>query len=201
MEPFWEAAYRDPDSEPFGAASPEIVEAARALPAGSCALDMGCGDGRNALCLAGHGLDVHAFDRSLAGVRKLRARAAAAGVPVQAWVQDIATFSFAREYDLVVAHGVLHLLGRDDWSRVLASIQRHTRAGGWNIVVVFTDRIPPPPDLEPLARGLFREDELRGHYRDWTVARWETYTLHDEHPGGLRHRHPINKIVARKPGA
>jgi hypothetical protein len=65
------------------------------------------------------------------------------------------------------------------------------------VVVVFTDRIPPPPDLAAHVRGLFTEGELRDQYRGWSVARWEAYTLEDEHPGGVRHRHPINKIVAR----
>ncbi|MEJ2217296.1 MAG: methyltransferase domain-containing protein [Gemmatimonadota bacterium] len=197
--PFWELLYEDPDAEPFGPPSPEIVEMATTLPHGAVVLDLGCGDGRNTLCLAEHGLLVDAFDVSMAGVRKVRSRARAAGVPVHAWVQDIATFSFRREYDLVVAHGVLHMLPRDAWHRALDSLQRHTRPGGWNIVVVFTDRLPPPDDLAPYMRGLFREEELLDRYRDWSVDRWEAYTLHDQHPGGVRHRHPVNKIVARKP--
>lgn len=197
--PFWESLYEDPDAEPFGPPSPEVVDMATRLPEGASVLDLGCGDGRNALCFAQHGLRVDAFDVSLPGIRKVRARAHDAGVSVQAWVQDIATFSFRREYDLVVAHGVLHMLPREVWQRALDSLRRHTRTGGWNIVVVFTDRLHPPDDLAPYMRGLFREEELLDRYRDWLVDRWEAYTLHDEHPGGVRHRHPVNKIVARKP--
>lgn len=52
--PFWDAAYRDPEAETFGPASKEIVELAAALPSGARALDIGCGDGRNALYLAQH---------------------------------------------------------------------------------------------------------------------------------------------------
>lgn len=196
--PFWESAYGDPDAETFGPPSEEVVEMATALGEGASALDLGCGDGRNALCLAEHGLNVDAFDFSPVGIEKLSSRARARAVTVRAWVQEIETFSFKREYDLVVAHGVLHLLERGVWRRVLDSIRRHTRPGGWNIVVVFTDRLPAPPDLAPHMRGLFREGELLEYYRDWSVARWEAYTLDDEHPGGVRHRHPINKVVAQK---
>jgi tellurite methyltransferase len=127
--PFWESTYRDPDAETFGPASEEVIEIAAALPKGGRALDLGCGDGRNALYLAEHGLYVDAFDFSMAGIQKLRSRVRAAGLGMRTWVQDIETFSFRREYDLVVAHGVLHLLERDVWRRVLDSIRRHTRSG------------------------------------------------------------------------
>jgi tellurite methyltransferase len=198
-QPFWESAYGDPAAETFGPASEEVVEIAAALPRGAYALDLGCGDGRNALCLAERGLHVDAFDVSAAGIQKVLSRARAADVPVRAWVQQIETFSFEREYDLVVAHGVLHLLERDVWLQVLDAVRRHTRPGGWNIVVVFTDRLPAPPDLAPYMRGLFREGELFDCYRDWLLHRREAYTLNDEHPRGVHHQHPVNKIVAQKP--
>lgn len=197
--PFWDSMYEDADAEPFGPPSEEVVEIAAVLPDGAFALDLGCGDGRNTLLLAEHGLYVDALDISAVGIEKLRSRARAAGVPVRAWVQDIGTFSFEREYDLVVAHGVLHLLGRDVWLHLLDSVRQHTRPGGWNIVAVFTDRLPPPPDLAPYMRGLFREGELLDCYAGWAVDRWEAYTLDDEHPGGIRHRHPVNKVMAQKP--
>lgn len=194
--PFWEAAYEDPAADAFGPASAEIVELCAALPAGARVLDIGCGDGRNALHLARRGLDVDAFDASPAGVRKLRARAPA-GSRLRAWVQDATTFAFPRDYDLIVMHGLLHLLEREARDALLDSARRHTRPGGWHVVAVFTDRLPPPPDLAPHMRGLFREGELRERYADWTGTDWAAYTLEDEHPGGIRHRHPVNRIVAR----
>jgi tellurite methyltransferase len=198
-KPFWESSYGDPNADTFGPPSDEIVEIAAVLPEGASVLDLGCGDGRNALCLAERGLRVDAIDVSEAGIKKARARAQAAGVSLRAWVQDIGTFAFQRSYDLVVAHGVLHLLERDVWRRLLELVRHHTRPGGWNVVVVFTDRLPPPLDLTPYMRGIFREEELLEYYRDWFVERWEAYTLDDEHPGGVRHRHAVNKIVVRRP--
>jgi tellurite methyltransferase len=197
--PFWEAAYRDLDVDTFGSVSEEIVELAATLPPGAYALDMGCGEGRNALYLADRGMEVHAFDLSLPGIHKLRSRAGAMAGRLQTWVQDIRTFTFRRQYELIVLHGVLHLLEREVWGRVLEAARYHTKSNGWHVVTVFTDRLPPPPDLAAHMRGLFKEGELREQYRDWSVSRWETYTLEDEHPGGVHHRHPINKIVAQKP--
>jgi tellurite methyltransferase len=197
--PFWEAVYQDQDADTFGAVSEEIVELAASFPTGASALDIGCGDGRNAAYLAESGVQVDAFDRSLPGIQKLRSRSRATAGYLQSWVQDVHTFSFRRQYDLIVLHGVLHLLDREVWSRVLESARCHTKPNGWNVVAIFTDRLPPPPDLAVDMRGLFKEGELREQYRDWLVGRWETYTLEDEHPGGVHHQHPINKIVAQKP--
>jgi tellurite methyltransferase len=197
--PFWEAMYADLEAETFGPASEEVLEIATRLSENALVLDVGCGDGRNAVCLAEHGLNVDAFDVSPSGIRKCRKRAAAQGVSVRTWVQDVGTFVFRREYDLVVAHGVLHLLERGVWTRLLKSIQRHTRVDGWNIVAVFTERLSPPPDLAPFMRGLFREGELLELYDGWFVEGWEAYTLEDEHPGGVHHEHPLNMIVAQRP--
>jgi hypothetical protein len=47
--------------------------------------------------------------------------------------------------------------------------------------------------------GLFREAELFERYDGWDIVLSKSYVLEDQHPGGSRHRHPINKIVARKP--
>ena len=197
-EPFWEAAYRDQDAETFGEPSEELVHIVAGLPRNARALDLGSGDGRNALYLAKEGLAVDAFDHSIAGIRKLKSRAARTGLSVRSWVQAIETYEFSRTYDLVLAHGVLHLLEPDVWRRVLEGMQRCTVPGGWNVAVVFTDRIPAPPDLAPHVRGEFREGDLLECYDGWTVERWEAYTLEDEHPGGIHHCHAVNRIVARK---
>jgi tellurite methyltransferase len=214
-EPFWEAAYRDAGAAPFGPPSEEVVRLAARLPAGAAVLDLGCGDGRNAIVFLENGADVDAVDRSEAGIRKLETRARAAGHIVasspqagpgaggdagrlNAWVQDLATFVFPRDYDAVIAHGVLHLLPPPLRDRLLADMQAHTAPGGWNVVTVFTDRLPSPPDLAPHTHGLFAEGELRDRYQGWKIEEWRAYTLQDEHPGGVRHSHAVNKIVARK---
>ncbi|MBP1775532.1 MAG: hypothetical protein H6Q86_1538, partial [candidate division NC10 bacterium] len=46
--------------------------------------------------------------------------------------------------------------------------------------------------------GLFREGELLEQYAGWRIALHRSYVLEDEHPGGIRHRHPVNKIVAQR---
>ncbi len=199
-QPFWEETYRDSGTATFGEASREIVELASRLPAGSRVLDMGCGEGRNALFVARRGFEVDAFDISEHGIDKLTAAAVKLGVGVNAWVEDMKSFEFSRSYDLVISHGVLHLLAREEWTRIIESMQAATKEGGVNVVAVFTDTLPTPEDLAPHVRGLFREGELLQIYSGWHIESFESYVKEDEHPHGIHHRHPINKIIARRPG-
>lgn len=196
-EPFWDQAFRD-DARPFGPPSAEVLELCARLPPCARVLDLGCGDGRNALPLAAAGHRVTGVDISKSGIEALRRRADAEGLEMEIVTADLRTFSPAGLYDLVIAHGVLHLLPRPERDRLIRRVMHRTRAGGWNVMAVFTTAIDPPPDLADLCCGLFVERELLLKYRGWEVEHFQSYVLEDEHPGGIRHRHPINKLVARR---
>jgi tellurite methyltransferase len=196
--PFWETAYQIPTGSTFGKPSAEIVALADALAPDAAILDLGCGEGRNALFLAERGFDVTAADVSEFGIAKLRSLAARSGRAVQAHVADMRSYRFDRKFDLIISHGCLHLIAREEWLGVLDRMKAHTQPGGYNVIAVFTDMLPPPPDLEPFCVGLFHEGELFTYYSDWLVTLQDSYVFDDEHPGGLRHTHPVNKIVARR---
>lgn len=212
VEPFWEAAYRA-DARPFGPPSPEILELLDRLPRHARVLDMGCGDGRNAIPLARAGHRVTAVDRSRWALTALRRAAVREGrapsdadepLGMEIVEADLATMCPLDDYHLVIAHGVLHLLAPADRDALIQRMKRHTLPGGWNVIAAFTDRIPPPPDLAPVCRGLFQERELLLHYGDWEIESFEAYTLEDrhpagpEHPEGVAHEHAVNKLVARR---
>jgi tellurite methyltransferase len=198
QEPFWEQAYRDGREDPFGSASPEILELAYSLKPGSHVIDLGCGAGRNALALARAGMVVTAVDVSHAACERLKIAAHDLAV-LQVIEQDLRSFDFALHYDLVIAHGVLHLLPRLDRIEVLERIKLNTVPGGINVIAVFTNQLPTPPDLAEVTLGLFDEGELFDAYRDWEIVLARSHTLHDEHPGGICHEHSVNKIIARRP--
>jgi len=161
-------------------------------------LDMGCGDGRNALYAAKLGYDVTATDISEAGISKVNRLANESGLIINAYVQDMREFEPVDSYDVVISHGCLHLLFRDEWLKVLNNIQAATTANGYNITLVFTNKVPPSDDMEPFMKGLFNEGELFEYYKDWTIHHQSSHTMQDDHGGGIRHVHAINRIIAQK---
>jgi tellurite methyltransferase len=195
--PFWEASYQDDDAATFGPPSSELDPVVASLPRGARALDLGCGDGRNTLHLARLGCEVDAVDISERGVGKLRRLLRREGLEARAWVQDAATLILRRSYHLVVCQGLLHLLPQDARLPLVERLKEATLPGGRHVVDAFSDRIPSPPDLAPFTPHLLAEGELARWYGDWGVS-FRSWTLQDEHPGGVRHRHAVNSVVARR---
>lgn len=98
----WDARHAARDPIESRHADPTLVEAAASLAPGT-ALDLGAGDGRNAVWLAAHGWQVTAVDFSTVAVERGRALAASSSIDVEwlredllAWTPPTATF------DLVV---------------------------------------------------------------------------------------------------
>lgn len=202
-KPFWEESYGRPGRlDTFGGGEPSaaLVRFAARLAWGSRVLDLGCGEGRQALYLAKRGFDVSAVDISEAGIAKVRQWAAAEEVAVKAEVCDMRQYAFPIPFDLVVCHGCLHLVQRHEWMEVIRRMKEATTPGGYNMVDAFTDEAPEPEDQRGLMVGLFHKGELLAQYDDWQVLERETYLLEHEHPGGPRHKHAGSSLVARKPG-
>lgn len=197
-QPFWETAYADLTAVTFGGPSQEIRDITSKLPIGAQVLDLGCGEGRNALFLAECGFDVTAVDISETGIRKLRALAERRGMAIRSEVGDMRDYSFSHPFDLIVSHGCLHLVERESWQDLIHEFKMQTNAGGYNVILVFTDAISPPDDLKDFCLGLFHEGELFSLYADWQIVLQQSYTLEDQHPGSSPHKHPVNKLVARK---
>ncbi len=198
-EPFWERTYGETGADTFGPPAEEVLALIPRLPAGASVLDLGCGDGRNALPLAAAGFRVTAVDKSVTGIEQLERAAAERGLDLDAVIQDLRDYRPTGDFDLVITHGVLHLLTPEVGKRLLADVKEVTRKGGWNVHAVFTDRLPQPADLAPFVLCPFAQGALARAYEDWAIELAESYILEDEHPGGIRHRHAIDKIVARRP--
>lgn len=197
-QPLWETTYADLEAKSFGDASQEILDLVLQLPQGGKVLDMGCGDGRNAIPLARAGFAVTAMDNSEAGIRKLNTLSGYEGIPIDSRIGDMTSFEYQEDYDLIISHGCLHFVEREQWEEIIDQFKAHTAPSGFNVITVFTNNIPAPPDLAPLCVGLFNESELYEKYSKWETILKKSYTFQDEHAGGIRHTHAANKLVARK---
>jgi tellurite methyltransferase len=199
---FWELGYQDINVSTLGEPSVEVVELVPALLPGARVLDLGCGEGRNALYLATRGCDVTAVDRSEAGLRKLSYMANRAGVSLTTHVADIATLDIEDEYALVMAHGFLHYLSKAEVGDLIGKVKEKTTPGGFNVYTYkyFNEEFPRPDEFRA-ARYLdsLGPNELREYYADWEIIRYDVYAKWDSHPGIPIHCHPVEKLVARKP--
>ena len=196
-KPLWEATYADINAKSFGDASQEILDLIPQLAPGAKVLDLGCGDGRNAIPLARAGLNVTALDISEAGILKLSTLAEREGLAITTGVADMTVFDYPEEYDLIILHGCLHFVRRNQWEKMIEEFKAHTAPSGFNVITVFTDTVLAPPDLAPLCLGLFREGELYDRYSGWETILRKSYTFQDQHAGGIRHTHAANKLVTR----
>ena len=198
-KPFWEIGYRDKNASTFAKGpTNDIASFYQNLKPNSFILDAGCGEGRNSIFLAGHGHRVDAFDLSEAGIEKARSIAAARGLDINFFVRDLADFTFERDYDVIMSHGVLHLPEKHNRDAFLAEAQKHTKPGGYNIIGVFTNRLPATPDNAPFTKSLFDVGELPAKYSGWKLIAHDEGTLRDSHPGGVSHEHAHERIIAQK---
>ena len=196
---FWEKTYLDSSVATFGKKpANDILKMSSSLKKDMTVLDIGCGEGRNSIYLSALGHNVDAFDVSEAGILKLKTIAEENKIKVNAWVQDLTTFIFSKTYDLIISHGVFHLVEKHDWQRIIKDIKENTNPGGLNIIGIFTNKLPATPDNAPFTKALFDEGELKELYADWNIIEFNAYVFEDEHPGGIWHKHAANNIIAMK---
>ena len=113
-----------------------LVEEVEHMPPGR-ALDLACGEGRNALWLAAQGWDVTAVDFSAVGLAKARRLATERGVKADFVEADVITWEPpARAFDLVIVM-YLHLLGEDRRRALLRAVT--ALAPGGTLLVVGHD--------------------------------------------------------------
>lgn len=91
----------------------DLVESGDLLP--GRAIDLGCGEGDNAIFLAQHGFQVTAVDFSPAAIAKAKAKARDAGADVDFLIDDLTQLAnVSGEFDLLVDYGTFDDLSTKD---------------------------------------------------------------------------------------
>lgn len=161
-------------------------------------LDLGCGEGRNAVHFARHGFEVVGLDLSLIGLEKTRRYAQEMGVRVETIHADIVHCELREIYDVLFSTGTLHYLPPDVRIRRFQNYKDCTSPDGINAFSVFVEKpfIPRAPDAEETAHA-YRSGELMGYYWDWEIL-FSTEEIFDCQSGGVPHRHAVDRIIARR---
>jgi len=162
----------------------QCLERVCALTPGRRALDLACGEGRNAIFLAQKGFQVTAVDISPRGVEKGASRAAELGVDVDFVQADLQDYRLEESYDLIVD---FNFLLRPLIPKMVAAL----RPGG----VIVMETILDTPSLE------------EGHTRSFLLAQGElgrlfsredgTIELLEEEPAGPT---PVARVIFKRTG-
>lgn len=163
-------------------------------------LDLGCGEGKNAIHLARKGAIVVAVDSSERALSNAKRYWPDAGIID--WRLGIAErFDHSLcDFDVVIAYGLMHCL--NDKVAITAAIrnmQRLTRDGGYNVLCAFNDRdqdLKAHPGFQPT---LLPHEFYIGLYDDWETIVATDLDLEETHPhNNIPHRHSMSRILARK---
>ena len=161
-------------------------------------LDLGCGEGRNAVYFAKHGFEVVGLDISAVGLEKTKKYAEEEGVQVRTVHADINDYQLTEVYDVIFSTGTLHYLSPKIRRQKFQNYKSHTSPNGINVMSVFVKKpfIPRAPDADENA-FFFKSGELLGYYWDWEIL-FCTEEIFDCMSSGIPHKHAVNRIIARK---
>ncbi len=105
-------------------------------------LDVGCGQGRDALFIARLGHTVTAVDWSPTGIRDLRRDAARENLAIEAVVADIRDVAWGGPFDVVVVDRTLHMLAPEERSAVLRALLQTTVPGSYLLIADEPSNLP-----------------------------------------------------------
>ncbi len=120
-------------------------------------LDVGCGQGRDAVFIAKRGHRVLGVDLSANGIRDLRMTAKKEKLAIEGIVADITAFTPTGDFDVVLIDRTLHMLERGSRLSVLATLLDHVNENGWMLIA---DEASNIEDFQ---------STISAHCRSWTT--------------------------------
>jgi tellurite methyltransferase len=132
-------------------------------------IDLGCGLGNLSLESARRGHETVAVDASPTAVARITAAAEKEGLRLRAVQADIATWHMDRNYDTVVAIGLLMFFHRARALELLQAVQEHVTPGGCAIVNVLIEGTTYTGMFDPDDHYLFGAHELEDRFAGWSL--------------------------------
>ncbi|MBQ6508172.1 MAG: class I SAM-dependent methyltransferase [Flexilinea sp.] len=162
-------------------------------------LDIGCGEGKDAVYMAQRGYTVAAFDLTVSGIRKTVKLAEERGVrQIKAYVDDINDFESDEFYDIIYSTGTIQYLEKGNIAGFFEKVKRMTKPNGLNYFNVFVEKpfmeLPPDWDRE---EKMWKSGELFSWYADWKIHLIDE-VIFEDNSGGIPHFHCMDSILAEK---
>lgn len=163
------------------------------------AIDVGAGEGRDAVYLAERGMEVTAVDVAPNGLAKAERLADERGVEIRTERGDVNELRIAEPVDVFYSIGTIQYLRPGNRHAQFDRFKEHTNPGGIHALFAFVDHedVPPAPDWGE-NEHFYARDELLGYYADWDLLSDESFVFEDD-SGGEPHRHAAREVIYRKP--
>ncbi len=97
----------------FGKPYPELISFFEKKLKKGKLLDLGCGQGRNAIPLARMGFEIIGLDNSTIGIQQLNEKAKKENLPLEGMVADIFEYDNYQEFDFILLDSMFHFTKKD----------------------------------------------------------------------------------------
>ena len=161
-------------------------------------LDIGCGEGKDAVYMAAKGYAVTAFDLTENGIRKTLLLARDRGVDIKAYVDDINTFETDDQFDIIYSSGTIQYLFEENKKPFFDKLGRITKKNGIVFFNVFVDKpfLELPPDWDKEEK-MWKPGELFSYLPAWKFHRIDE-TIFEDDSNGIPHYHCMDTIICEK---
>ncbi len=169
----------------FGDKPFSLVRELPNLVNGRDVLELGVGNGRNALYLLENEFNVTGVDSSSQGLKILKGRVGQ-NTNLKLIHSDVLDFNTDKKFDAVLAIGLLHFLSKEKGEELVKKMQGWTKTGGVNIVAVKMDQ-----NCKNDLPHVFGANELKELYdeKGWQIEKYDEVKLLNK---------SIAQIIARK---
>jgi len=191
----WDQIYLNPEGKVPVNPSTLVLETTANLKPGA-ALDVGMGNGRNAIYLARKGWKVMGVDISQAAVKQAQQDAGKLKVEIDARAGDIAKMDLGRDrYDLIICMYV-HMVAVHNARKLIDALKP-----GGILLVEGHHAEAQSMGLQPVSGGPpgYMDNQLLHVYDKLRVVRYEDRIMQAEWSNGPEGKAPIVRLVAKKP--
>ena len=170
---------------------------------GMTVLDLGAGEGKNAVYLANLGARVTAIDLSEIALGRFRMQPNYKKCKdnLTIYPMNILSFEFENSaWDIIIAYGILHCLDTlSEVENIISKIKSSVKLNGVFIGVTFTNEIPAPEVQEYLNEKSFvARGYMESMFDDWNILSFEYDIIEETHSTSqTSHHHSLVRIMAR----
>lgn len=158
-------------------------------------LDIGCGEGKDAVFFAKNGYIVSALDIAESGLEKGKMLADRCGTYVNFFKADIMDYRLDNTYDIIFSSGIFHFVKPEIRNELFENLKSHTVENGIHAINVFVNK--PYVKSKTEHRFAWKSGEMFMHYHDWHFHSMEE-VLFDCNSGGMPHQHCMDTMIAEK---